>query len=394
MSKDTGRVMSQLGRRDSEWMIEGDERRTFGKALGQYMEEKRIKKQELATKLWTSPFNEDETVAYESVMTKINRWLSDRAIPEDRSLIFQLCIHLELSGSEARDLVERALMASWAHTANQNELIYEFCIDNSLGIMAAWRLINTDYSSEKSAGIMAGRGKTMTISTTRYIGEKYSLWSKSAEALPLERKMEAFEEFLRANQPYFHTIRATRIRLFSSMVESFKENERKITQLDERIKDEEGTNTMLADRLRSMRLPSAGDVENIEKADSRKRIDKIIKEDARWGDNNPIRKDIPLYRSGKKDIPRDIFIKMYLLTQDYADLYDLEALLNEAGYPSIYVRASDGFDALVYHLFAVNEAENIYKPYYEGDYLDAVKKVLKRLKEQAHSTDTKTPPEI
>ena len=29
-----------------------------------------------------------------------------------------------------------------------------------------------------------------------------------------------------------------------------------------------------------------------------------------------------------------------------------------------------------------------------GDYLDAVKKVLKRLKEQAHTTDTKTPPEI
>ena len=47
MSKDTGRVMSQLGRRDSEWMIEGDERRTFGKALGQYMEEKRIKKHRL-----------------------------------------------------------------------------------------------------------------------------------------------------------------------------------------------------------------------------------------------------------------------------------------------------------------------------------------------------------
>jgi len=360
----TGEVENRLAEKGAGWIIDGERRVSFGRYFTALLESKKISKGELADAMTYSPFN--AMASRESIMTKLGRWLSGKAEPEDRDLMFQLCIHLSLSPSEARELFEKGLRASWVHPANRSERIYEFCIDNGFGINAAHRLINTDYGAGESSGIMDGGG-FKSSSMTNYLKDEYDTWAIRVSGMERQEKLNAFEAFLRENNDYFHSVRETRRRHFARMVEEFRERFTRELDTDEAeigaggdgnilYKMQVPSNTMLADMLRDMRVPSADDIEDLGDEKKKKRVGRLVY-DQKKGDSNPIRKDIPLYLSGRRDIPRDIFIKTYILSCAEPDFYDLEDLLMESGYPSIYVRSADGFDALVYHVFWVYDNE-------------------------------------
>ena len=58
--------------------------------------------------------------------------------------------------------------------------------------------------------------------------------------------------------------------------------------------------------------------------------------------------------------------------------YDLESMLMECGYPGIYVRAADGFDAVVFQTFSrmMDLDEEDYDNGYEITYKRAVNEVI------------------
>ncbi|MBQ1270728.1 MAG: hypothetical protein IIW34_00875 [Clostridia bacterium] len=471
-----------LGDKD---MLASGERRTFGQVLEELLEKCSARrtdgfsKKKLIDDLAVSPFNDGETKR-SSVEKKISRWLKDEARPEDRALLFQLCIIMKLTEEEARYLFERGLMASWIHWANRNELIYDFCLKMGYDIDKTYELINSE-NGIKGAG---GRGASMRMSisehSTKMIGAEYGRLTDDWEDMDEEEKIESFNDFLRQNAHYFRAVSKTRRNRFRKFYEKYEQKKRtdpsKSTSsvdydalyyediieeaaaaqkkfgdvflanidpvsadivrraMDLAVKGEEGMGIHkgslnsdtwkqyvedaieaeasakggngklkiieIADILRVMRLPDAGDLKSLEGGDenakaykdSVKRIKKIIYDD-KSGTDNPMRHDVSDYLKGKKDVPRDVLIKMYILTNtpdmsgagdvDNQELvndmkYDLESMLMECGYPGIYVRAADGFDAVVFQTFSrmMDLDEEDYDNGYEITYKRAVNEVI------------------
>ena len=497
-------------------MLASGERRTFGQVLGELLDRCAARrtdgfsKKKLIDDLAASPFNDGETKR-SSVEKKISRWLKDEARPEDRALLFQLCIIMKLTEEEARYLFERGLMASWTHWANRNELIYDFCLKMGYDIDRAYELINSE-NGIKGAG---GRGMSVRMSisehSTKMIGDQYKNLTEDWEDEDEENVIESFNDFLRQNAHYFREVSKTRLEKFKTLYGDYvkmcglsqtglmerlndlfgydesdleyteatsddddyeltkeevvagyhveliiyeikrakKEADKAAARIGAKSRDldylkymdkeladivkralnkaiREGeedlelselgsyihdilvseysnsnkaakiTKTELADKLRSMRLPDAGDIEKVESGDKKKaemgikRIKKLINDD-KSGTENPIRHDISDYLNGKKDIPRDVMIKMFLISfvagkpdkeedeETVNDmLFDVRDLLYECGYPDLYVRAADGFDALIYKAYA-----NSLKSYgesgkvnYEEAYRQMVKQVI------------------
>lgn len=385
-------IEARLGSQLADWKLGSGENLTFGKVFSLLLEQQGLTRSQLADRMSESPFNRDEAGEIRakrgSLVDKLKRWTDDRAIPDDRGELFQICILMGLRTEDARRLFERGLMASWVHKANRDELIYLFCLDYGMDIQTAYGLIRDADLPEMPASPDA-EDDLPPQTITRQVGDAYEALRQLLRGVAPDKRVACFKDFLQRSEGLFHTTRQKRMRIFREYFESYRKTHATEWDTDEAdldgtpiIREKMASIISFADDLRLMRVPDAADLQNLQSAEerrqmsSRKRIAKLVNDNKR-GDANPIRKVIPRYLSGEKDIPRDIFIKTYILCEAWPDYYDLCSRLQEAGYPDIYVRAADGFDALVYHIYVANEAIGAD---YEAAYEEQVTELMTELR--------------
>ena len=373
-------IEARLGNQLADWKLGSGENLTFGKVFSLLLEQQGLTRSQLADRMSESPFNRDEEGEIRakrgSLVDKLKRWTDDRAIPDDRGELFQICILMGLRTEDARRLFERGLMASWVHKANRDELIYLFCLDYGMDIQTAYGLIRDADLPEMPASPDA-EDDLPPQTITRQVGDAYEALRQLLRGVAPDKRVACFKDFLQRSEGLFHTTRQKRMRIFREYFETYRQTHATEWDTDEAdldgtpiIREKMASIISFADDLRLMRVPDAAAMQNLQSAEerrqtsSRKRINKML-DDEKWGDANPIRKDIPRYLKGEKDIPRDIFIKAYILSGADLEFFDLCSQLQEAGYPDIYVRAADGFDALVYHVFQANQAAGDYEGAYE-----------------------------
>lgn len=380
-----------LDRPEADWLLGDGERQSFGKIFCQLLEKKGLDRPALADRMYESPFSQGadtpKRTKRDSLLTKLGRWAKDEAQPEDRDELFQMCILMGLDTEDARRLFDEGLMASWVHMANRRELIYLYCLDFGGDIHTAYALIEGRVGASMPSAASAAPADLPPQTVTRQMSDDYAALHQQLLNIAPEKRMGYFEDFLRRKAPLFHAVRQKRMRIFQSYFEGYQRSHALVEDIGEAdlegntiYRTREATIKSFADDLRAMRIPDAADVQRLreggaKEGKARKSINKLLRKEEQK--DNPIRKNISPYLRGEKDIPRDIFIKAYILSGDEIDFYDLGRQLWEAGYPDIYVRAADGFDALIYHVFKAVDAMDTG---YEAAYAERVTQLMRDLR--------------
>ncbi|MBQ2651070.1 MAG: hypothetical protein IJF79_05510 [Clostridia bacterium] len=352
------RYISEAG-----WQLDAKDRQTFAGLFSEYLQAAGLSRSDMARLLTESPFNTDGSgkllTSRKSNERKVARWANGEQVTRDRSLLFQVCILLGLDTTRARAFFEKGLQMGWIYAASREELIYGFCIACRLDITVAHELICEPQQTGENALLADGEEAVGEKATQSIYNDFVEFLPRLPDAMPRETKLAHFRAFLDAHASDFHLCSRSRREAFMELYTPYMKETLTREAVTAYGKIEQVTYTRsiieMADDLRLMALPHPELMEELDReepdAEALAALRKMLDDD-KLGDPNPIRKDLANYVSGKKEVPRDVLIKTYILVNEgrSTDLFDLDDLLIRAGYPPVYVRSASGLDALAYDL--------------------------------------------